>query len=335
LNNKGIKMKELFNSLRTKLKLLYGAVERSLGPITKTAIGLCVIGALGLLTHKLLADKSEITNSTVMITSMNERGGGSGSVISSEEGKSTVLTNGHVCEVAVNGGLVKTNTGQKHTIVEFRKSKVHDLCLITVSAKLPGKVTLASESPQMYELATVSGHPALLPNVVTQGHFSGNKIIDVFLGMRECTEKEMKDENLGFVCFFFGGLPQIRTYEAVLVTATIMPGSSGSAIYNSSKELSAVVFAGSGEIGYAFAVPYEYVRNFLNEEVSTIRPSTPNYELDVLSILKQENKRKRRILDIEEKCKSGTTSIGDVNQKQQIERMCDVITRDSSWRSGL
>jgi hypothetical protein len=152
--------------------------------------------------------------------------------------------------------------------------------------------------------------------------------------MRECTKDEAKHEDLGFICFFFGGLPQIRTYEAVLVTATIMPGSSGSAIYNSSKELSAVVFAGSGDIGYAFAVPYEYVRNFLNEEVKTISSSTPNYELDILALLKKQNSSRKRMLDIEEKCKKETTNITNMNQKEQVERMCDVIVRDSSWRNN-
>lgn len=320
--------------LQTQLKKLYGAIEHKLGPITKTVIGLSLLGTMGALAHLALTDKSEITNSTVMITSMDERGGGSGSVISSEEGRSTVLTNGHVCEVAVKGGLVKTNSGQKHAIIGFKRSKVHDLCLITVSAKLPGKVTLAPAAPKMYELATVSGHPSLLPNVVTQGHFSGNKIIDVFLGMRKCTNDELQDDDIFNICSFFGGLPQIRTYEAVLVTATIMPGSSGSAIYNSSKELSAVVFAGSGEIGYAFAVPYEYVRNFLNEEVSTLTSSTPNYELDVVALLKQQNKQKRQIKKIEDKCNKELSSIHDVNQKNQIERLCDVISRDSAWRDG-
>jgi hypothetical protein len=184
----------------------------------------------------------------------------------------------------------------------------------------------------MYELATVSGHPALLPNVVTQGHFSGNKIIDVFLGMRKCSKSELEDEQLGFICFFFGGLPQIRTYEAVLVTATIMPGSSGSAIYNGKKELSAVVFAGSGEIGYAYAVPYEYVLNFLNEEVKTLRPLVPNYELDIKSIIQSENYSRKQINSIESNCREAINDITDETRKTQVQRMCDTIIRDASWR---
>lgn len=325
-------MSSQLNNLREKLKSVYGAIETSLGPLTKTVIGVCLLGALVLGTDAYLTDKSEITNSTVMITSMNERGGGSGSVISSKEGKSTVLTNGHVCNVAISGGLVKTSDGSKHTITSFKKSKVHDLCLITVAAKLPGRVALADSSPDMYELATVSGHPALLPNVVTQGHFSGNKIIDVFLGMRKCSKDELEDDQLGFICLFFGGLPQIRTYEAVLVTATIMPGSSGSAIYNSDKELSAVVFAGSGELGYAFAVPYEYVRNFLNEEVKTLKASVPNYELDIKSIIKSQNSSKEEINNIESNCREAIDDIADESRKVQIERMCDTIVRDAAWR---
>jgi V8-like Glu-specific endopeptidase len=43
---------------------------------------------------------------------------------------------------------------------------------------------------------------------------------------------------------FVGGIPDIMQYDSTLVTATIMPGSSGSGVYNENKELAGVVFAG-------------------------------------------------------------------------------------------
>lgn len=319
--------------LNEKLKVVYSKVEKSLGTTTKTIIGLAVLGTLAFFTHDLLTNRSEITNSTVMITSLNEKGGGSGSVISSEKNKSLVLTNSHICESLTDGGLVKTSDGEKHTISSFVVSDMHDLCLITVPAKLPGRVSIANSAPKMFEVATVSGHPALLPNVVTQGHFSGKKIIDVFTGLRECQKSDFENEEALVLCYFFGGMPQIRTYETILVTATIMPGSSGSAVYNSNKELSAVVFAGSDSIGYAFAVPYEYVRSFLNEEVDQLTPFVPDYERDIFTISAQQNKTKFKLKNIKDKCENQVHNIESLHIRSQVEHLCSVIIRDGDWRN--
>lgn len=323
----------LLNKIKDGLDKIFTKLENSVGSLGKVAIGLLVLAATLLTGSVLFSDKSEITNSTVMITTMSGNSGGSGSVIYSSENRSLVLTNKHVCEIALNGGLVKTTSGQTHTILSFKESAAHDLCLITVASKLPGKVSLATSAPKMYELATVSGHPGLLPNVVTQGHFSGNKVINVFLGMRKCTEEESKSQELGLPCAFFGGLPVFHTYEAVLVTATIMPGSSGSAIYNSSKELSAVVFAGSGQIGYAFAVPFEYVNTFLNEELKKVPTIIPNYNIDIqLESIREQTKR-RTINKIVRKCEEETDSLKDSKGRTVIENFCQTIIRDSNWRN--
>lgn len=320
-------------SLEEKVKTLINEIETTLSTKQKVAIGsLLALSLVGLLVLNL-SDASEITNSTVMITNMAENSGGSGSVIHSSNNFSKVLTNKHVCGLIANGGLVKTSDGNKHTVIGYKESNDHDLCLIDVASKLPGKVTLASKAPSMYEMATVSGHPALLPNVVTTGHFSGNKIINVFLGVKPCTEEDVADPDLGIICFFFQGLPQIKTYEASLVTATIMPGSSGSAIYNSSKELSAVVFAGSGEIGYAFAVPYEYVYNFLRNEQYGLPYNKPNYNMAVRSLLNQRRRQNDKIKSIEKKCLNDLDKVNNPKVQPKIKEMCEVIIRDNKWRN--
>ncbi len=323
---------KILTNLKGRLSSIFTKLEHSVGPFLKVGIGALVLISAALIGSVLLSDKSEITNSTIMITTMDGRGGGSGSVIYSSDIKSLVLTNNHICEFAAHGALVKTNEGNTHLVTGFKQSKLHDLCLMTVAAKLPGKVSMATSAPKMFELATVSGHPALLPNVVTQGHFSGNKIIDVFMGIKECLDAEKKDIDLFETCLFFGGLPIIRTYEAVLVTATIMPGSSGSAIYNSNKELSAVVFAGSGELGYAFAVPYEYVRTFLTVETAILTEVRPNYNLDTKIIAKGSKDHKKRMANIIKKCNSETETISNIFEKIKIENFCRIIVRDFNWR---
>lgn len=325
-------MKNLLTNLRNGLQTLFKKLEHAVGPFAKIGIGLLVLAtAVG--AGSLLRDKSDITTSTVMITSLNERGGGSGVIVGINDGKTQILTNRHVCEVAVNGGLVKTTKGQKHTILFYQESKLHDLCLITVAAELEGRVSLASSAPRMYEHAIVSGHPALLPNVITEGHFSGNKIVEVFMGNRDCTKEELEDETMEPICKFFGQLPVVRTFETVLVTATIMPGSSGSAVYNGSKELSAVIFAGSSGIGYGFAVPYEFVSNFFNNELQSLEIQYPTYELDVKSLIKNQSTKTKRLKDLERKCIDKVDTIEDSIVRLKIEQICETVLRDMNWRN--
>lgn len=308
--------------------------ERNLVSRNNIILALGLALATGISSYFFLrTTSSDITGSTVMITNMAGNSGGSGSIIASSRSESLVLTNSHVCEIAKKGALVQTNSGQRVAVKSYQQSLTHDLCLIKVSARLGGKVNLASEAPAMFEKATVSGHPALLPNVVTEGHFSSNQMVDVFIGIRACTQAERTDEDLALICAFFGGLPVIRTYETTLVTATIMPGSSGSAVYNAGKELSAVVFAGSGDIGYAFTVPYEYVDFFLRSEINSLPELKPNYTLDIAALIREQNQQRDQIKTIEANCNTKVTEITDMLQRNKVEKMCATILRDFNWRN--
>jgi hypothetical protein len=160
-------------------------------------------------------------------------------------------------------------SGEEHKVTGYYLSDEHDLCVLTVAADLKDTAPLASSAPDVYSDAIITGHPALLPNIITRGHFGGRLIVEVMTGARKCTEEEKQDPKKGPFCELFGVIPVIKAYEAMVVSATIMPGSSGSAILNSSGRISGVAFAGSGTIGYALAVPYESVRNFLSKEMKT------------------------------------------------------------------
>ena len=198
--------------------------------------------------------------------------------MSNYENESEILTNRHVCEVVQNGGKVIFTNGERHLIKSLKKDSDHDLCIIVVPTKAKNKASIASTRPLFYEEATISGHPSLLPNVVTKGHFSGTQLIEVFVGIRECTKEE---ESAAYdMCAFFGGMPVIETYESVLVTATIMAGSSGSGVYNSNGELAALAFAGTRGLSYAYVVPYEFVITFVSQNTKGKNRATftsPNY----------------------------------------------------------
>lgn len=213
---------------------------------------------------------------TVSIVRNDERSGGTGVIIESNSDHSYILTNNHVCDVTANGGLVISDNNEKYQVVSYRQSMVHDLCLLRVNANLGVDTAVADSPPALYDPATVSGHPALYPTIITKGHFSHHREVDVAIGLRPCTENDLKDPGSALYCVFFGGIPVMRHYEVQVVSATIMPGSSGSAVYNNDGEIAGLVFAGSGELGYGMIVPQEYVHAFIFEEAQLLAPKFPS-----------------------------------------------------------
>lgn len=287
-------------------------------PLLKVA--LASIG-LVLVAYSLFHNSSDINSATVSVVRSDGRSGGTGVIVDSTFTGSSILTNNHVCEVVKNGGLVLTTDEHKYQVVSYRQSLSHDLCLIKVNANLHASAKLASGAPAMFEPATISGHPALLPNIRTTGHFSAGRIIPVMTGFRDCTTEDLKnpDPGIQFMCGLFGKLPVVRVYETTVVSATIMPGSSGSGVYNSKDELSGLVFAGSGTLGYAFIVPYEYVANFLIYEVKTLDDKKPNYVLSLEDLMSKQSIEDTTELKIKKACAT------PANKEQ--EEVCTIINR--------
>lgn len=264
--------------------------------------------------------RNNITQATVMIVNNEQNSGGSGLILRSDEVESTVLTNAHVCRVVENGGLVVSQFGTFQA-VGYKKSPTSDLCTVTVAANLRTNTRLAPLSPAMYEDVSVSGHPALMPNLVTKGHLSGKKVISVMTGYEACTEEDRKDEDLALLCMFMMGYkPVIQNYESALVSATIMPGSSGSGVYDSNNNLIGLVFAGSGQFGYAWTVPYEQVQAFLNESEKITETKIDN-KLNIGKLIRDS--KKLSINDVKRRCLLAT--------HPKIKEFCDVIQKDVLW----
>lgn len=226
---------------------------------------------------------SSIPEQTVMITNITSTSGGSGSIVSHSKTLSEILTNAHVCQVVKKGGLVHTLDGVKHLVVNYRISNLHDLCLITVAEDLKVAAHLAPQAPSRFDTAIVSGHPALLPTTITDGHFGDKQIVNVMTGYRDCTDEDRANPNTFIFCTMIGKLPVVKRYEAIFETALIQPGSSGSAVYNQDGFIAAVIFAGAGDIGYGFAVPFEYVEAFLTLEAPKLTPQAPEGTFDPFS----------------------------------------------------
>jgi len=212
-----------------------------------------------------------------MITLENKRSGGSGVILQSTPNRSFILTNKHVCQLIQVGGTVTTDAGS-YPVHSFRVYKRHDLCLIEVLADLHQNTKLAEQAPVSYSEVTVAGHPALLPTMVTHGHFSNHMQIALIVDKEQCNGDEKDQE--AFFCEMFGFKPIIVNFEAQPITATIMAGSSGSGVFNDKGEISGLVFAGSEGLSYGFIVPFEYVKDFLNH-VNQYPEQFPNKKSEI------------------------------------------------------
>ncbi len=198
---------------------------------------------------------------SAMILSQNKHSGGSGVIIQSSPGESFLLTNKHVCEVVQNGGWVKTHDAEVQ-VAAYKLYKKHDLCLIKVATDLGAGVILAPYDADLYSESDVAGHPALLPMILTKGHFTEKQDVNVMVGVKPCTGKESDEEALS--CMFMGGVPILKTFPSQVVSSLIMPGSSGSGVFDSKGYLVALIFAGSSQgLSYGNIVPYKYLRDFL------------------------------------------------------------------------
>lgn len=311
--------------VETKLGQLFRKIESALGVKTKTVVGLLVIVSLGFAVEPLF-QKNDPTASSVMITNVTGNHGGSGVILDSNESESRILTNSHVCRVVEKGGMI---TGQAGTflVTSYKHSETHDICLITVAGNMHAKTKVATRAPRLYyEFATISGHPALMPNVITSGHFSGRKVIEVMTGVRQCTKEDMLDPVKGVLCFLTGGIPEVKRYESILVTATIMGGSSGSAVYNENRELSGLAFAGSGTIGYAWTVPFEAVKYFLDTEERKLEKKKPSNSVDLFeeSSAKKEFDEIKVLKKLKDVC-----SVAD--NRNKFKEVCGLVASDTTF----
>lgn len=257
----------------------------------------------------------EYSQTSVMITNFARNSGGTGVVYQSSAGYSKILTNAHVCGVVVNGGLVQSET-TTGVVSSYQISENHDLCLITTSTDFGVNTSIAKTAPELFTKASIVGYPALLPTLITEGHWSHKRVVQILYSFKECTEEDWKSKN-GLMCLLLGGIPLVKTLEAQVVSATIMPGSSGSAIYNDSGEIAGLVFAGSGQLGYALAVPQEYVRNFIFNELKnlpSIRPITDGSS-------SAESKQSGMFNNLRAACNS-------ISDAESLKEYCKLLSKD-------
>ncbi len=202
---------------------------------------------------------------SVRIWNKEETGGGSGSILRSDKSGSVILTNKHVCRMMEEsgGGWIEDPGHVKHWALQMKEDDGHDLCLVKIGANLGINLKITEKVPALGDDAIIAGHPALLPLIVTRGHFSEHMNIDIMDGEVPCDKDEQSIE-----CMLMGKKPVIIKRESQIVSATSMPGSSGSPVFNSKGEIAGVLFAGMGQLSYGVIVPIEFVWQFMAKEIS-------------------------------------------------------------------
>lgn len=207
---------------------------------------------------------AEFEKTSVMIVPKNGRSGGTGSIFRSNTQGSLILTNKHVCRIIEQGGYVVKGE-QKYPITHYKKYKHHDLCLVKINKNMGINLAVAKGTTHHSQKSIVSGHPNLFPHVVTEGHLSKEVEIELIVGFKKCTEEDHKENAM--VCWFFKGMPVIKKFNSQFVSNLIMPGNSGSAVFNDSGEVVGVVFAGYGRgLGFGYIVPHIYVVYFMDTQ---------------------------------------------------------------------
>lgn len=260
---------------KIKLGLAIGCLLAGVGLILTAGCGSVKVGKLAPQTN------AEFGKTSVSITLENKRSGGSGVILRSTATESFVLTNKHVCNLIQNGGVVNNDQGT-FPISSYKAYPRHDLCIVRVMTNLHVNTKLAENPPSEFDEMIISGHPALLPTLITKGHFAKHIIIDLMVDTVPCTGEETDEDTM--YCTFLGMKPVIQSFDSQVTSGLIMPGSSGSGVFNSKGEVSGLVFAGPGQgLGFGFIVPYEYVADFLKNanQYNWVRPSkdTPKHSL--------------------------------------------------------
>ena len=300
-----------------KLKKLNSAILAFMTDNIAKIVGLLIVAVLILqvvpLTNIIRPETAaEFAKTSVKVVSLAGNSGGSGVILSSTPFGSKILTNKHVCRVVERGGYV-IHEGREYLIDTYKKYPKHDLCMLSVIYDFGVTTEVADSRPNEFSKASVSGHPGLMPPVLTKGYFSGRERIRLLVGFKKCTEKTPSKYFL--YCMIFGGIPIVESFQAQLVTATILPGSSGSGVFNKDGELSGLVFAGRGKgLMYAYIVPHEYLVDFIKSEheIEALKAGVGHNYKDFL----------RRIFIFQKACKNPNT---------KIKNLCNHVEEHIIW----
>ena len=197
----------------------------------------------------------------------NEHSGGTGFAVKTAKGKTVTVSNAHVCAVADNGKVAARWDNGRYTILDVLEvDEKHDLCLMS---GLPGEIEgfdLAWQDVDINDPIYVIGHPLLYPNTYSEGLVRERLGLFLTLIIAPKDREECESQKLEYREYksLFGTVAVCgQTFDSFGTSVRIMPGNSGSPVFNFKGEVVGVVFAGDTRTGDGSYVPLEYLERLL------------------------------------------------------------------------
>lgn len=209
-----------------------------------------------------------MSNRSVKLLDSTLMTGGSGVIWNSSKDGSLIITNAHVCEKSeIEGMKILTKERVVASGRFYKMSKKYDLCVVATFVDLKYSTPIAKRTTKMFDKTYVSGYPENGPIIITEGHASSLVRSKDQVGFEDCSFYEsLNDED----CMKTGKKKKYKIEIIRGLSNIVAPGSSGSGVFNSDLDLSAIVCSYDPIAKNAFAVPYEHLLDFLIKELPTL-----------------------------------------------------------------
>jgi len=216
-----------------------------------------------------------------VVSIYGERSGGTGFHVQTKSGKTVIMTNNHICNLASSNEelTVVDRSGKKHIRKVLFRHKFHDLCMVEPLEKLSGLAT--AMSTYVGEIAGIIGHPGLRPLSLSRGEIIGSLNISLIVGenlsedrcfgtnytTEQIVAKLKLPPMLGMMLYAQGiyTICFAENLNSVMFNGISYGGNSGSPVVNVFGNVVGVLYAGGKHSTDAYLVPLPILQEFLNE----------------------------------------------------------------------
>lgn len=240
--------------------------------VVKMVYGIAVFGVAGIIASTFFIEnplERNIKRVVMLVRPSNHHSGGTGFNIKTPSGKIFTVTNAHICGIAENGVLHVVRPDGRYSVARVVEvSSKTDLCL--VEATKDDGARLADKMIMMEDI-TVIGHPHLLPLTITFGKALSKYKVTLMIGENvnpeDCVGPGMHLIDMtGSIADLIFGVKNVctRDFNSIYTNAKILPGNSGSPVFNAAGRVVGVVFAGDADGSAGFFIPLEDLYEFVS-----------------------------------------------------------------------